>query len=204
MKLYADLPGRRSAQVVGDLLALGWVLGCVSVGRLVFDAVHQLRGPADQLHDAGGVLRDGMGSALAQVRDVPLVGSALRTPFQALADTGTGVAQAGSDLGTAVDRLALVLGLVVAVVPLLVIIVIWVRVRGRFIVEASSAARFIDADADLDLFALRALARAPMSALARISDDPAGGWRRRDPAVVRALAVLELRDSGLREPPVTG
>ena len=32
-------------------------------------------------------------------------------------------------------------------------------------------------------------------------DDPAGAWRAQDPDVVRALALLELRDSGLRPPP---
>jgi len=34
--------------------------------------------------------------------------------------------------------------------------------------------------------------------LARVSDDPAGAWRRRDPDVVRRLAALELADAGLR------
>jgi hypothetical protein len=31
-----------------------------------------------------------------------------------------------------------------------------------------------------------------------VSDDPAGDWRRRDAAVVRRLAELELADVGLR------
>jgi hypothetical protein len=44
------------------------------------------------------------------------------------------------------------------------------------------------------------MARQPMHRLARISDDPAGAWRRADPAVVQALAELELRDTGLRAP----
>ena len=40
----------------------------------------------------------------------------------------------------------------------------------------------------------------PSDALARVSDDPANAWRRRDPEVVRSLAALELRSLGLREP----
>lgn len=44
------------------------------------------------------------------------------------------------------------------------------------------------------------MARQPMHRLARISDDPAGAWRRQEPEVVRALAALELRDSGLSVP----
>ena len=58
----------------------------------------------------------------------------------------------------------------------------------------------MDAAADLDLFALRALARQPLHVLARISDDPAGAWRARDPEVVLALGSLELREAGLRVP----
>ena len=37
---------------------------------------------------------------------------------------------------------------------------------------------------------------------AMVSDDPAGAWRRGDPDVIHALALLELRECGLRPPPV--
>jgi hypothetical protein len=53
---------------------------------------------------------------------------------------------------------------------------------------------------DLDLFALRALARQPLTALARLHPDAADAWRRRDPEAVRALADLELRACGLKAP----
>ena len=75
---------------------------------------------------------------------------------------------------------------------------IWGPLRWRFVREATAGARFIDCADDLDLFALRALAHQPMRVLARISDDPAGEWRSRDPEVVRRLAELELADVGLR------
>jgi hypothetical protein len=45
------------------------------------------------------------------------------------------------------------------------------------------------------------MARQPMRALAKVSDDPAGAWRRQDRVVIRELALLELRDQGLRPPP---
>ena len=53
---------------------------------------------------------------------------------------------------------------------------------------------------DLDLFALRAMANQPMPRLAAVSDDPAGAWRRGDDEVIHALALLELREVGLRPP----
>ena len=45
------------------------------------------------------------------------------------------------------------------------------------------------------------MANQPMPRLAKISDDPAGAWRRGELDVIHALALLELRDSGLRPPP---
>ena len=96
------------------------------------------------------------------------------------------------------ERLAFWLGLSVALIPVLIVAAFYLPVRLRFIREATAGRRFIDATADLDLFALRALARQPMHVLARVHDDPAGAWRASDPDVVAALADLELRECGLR------
>ena len=80
----------------------------------------------------------------------------------------------------------------------------WLVLRGRFVRRASAAQRFIDNAADLDLFALRAMAGQPMRKLAAISSDPTGAWRRGDEATIRSLALLELRDTGLRPPASAG
>ena len=89
-----------------------------------------------------------------------------------------------------------------AAIPILVVSAFYLPVRYRFIRRATAGQRFVDAVEDLDLFALRALARQPMHVLAKVSDDPAGAWRRRDPVVTRTLAELELRANGLRPPRV--
>jgi hypothetical protein len=60
----------------------------------------------------------------------------------------------------------------------------------------------VDAEADLQLFALRAMSNQPMHQLARVSDDPVAAWQRGDREVVHALAKLEMRSVGLRPPPV--
>jgi hypothetical protein len=70
----------------------------------------------------------------------------------------------------------------------------------RFARRAGAARRLVDAAPHLDLFALRAMAHQPMHVLARISDDPAGAWRRGDRDVIRALATRELASVGLRPP----
>ena len=93
------------------------------------------------------------------------------------------------------------LALTTALVPILIVGFVWLVLRVRFVRRAGAAQRFIDAAPDLDLFALRAMANQPMPRLARVSDDPAGAWRRGDLEVIHALALLELQESGLRPPP---
>jgi hypothetical protein len=58
----------------------------------------------------------------------------------------------------------------------------------------------VDGPADLELFALRALAHQPLHVLARVSDDPMSALRERDHAVIARLADLELSDVGLTAP----
>ena len=203
MKLYADLTGRRTLQILSDVGVLAWVALWAWVGRAVHDATTRLAAPGYTLQGAGSGFRDQMARAGQSVSDVPLVGDSLAEPFQRAGNAGTSIEQAGKDLVSAVDSLALLLGWVTALVPIVLVVFVWAVLRGRFIRRATAAQRFIDEAADLDLFALRAMARQPMSRLARVCDDPAGAWRRSDPEMIRALAVLELRDSGLRPPPAT-
>ena len=59
---------------------------------------------------------------------------------------------------------------------------------------------FLDSTADLDLFALRAMASQPLYVLAAVSDDPVGAWRDGDRRVIDELAAIELRRNGLRFP----
>jgi hypothetical protein len=201
MKMYADTTGRRTAQILADVAVLAWVALWSYLGRVVHDTTLQLLEPARRLEDAGSSFGSTMQDAGSSLRQLPLVGEGLQAPFRRAAATGTSIRDAGHELGVAVGHLATVLGLVTAVVPIVLVVGVWLLLRLRFVRRATAAQRFLDADADLDLFALRAMARQPMHRLARVSDDPAGAWRAQDPAVVRALALLELRDSGLQPPP---
>ena len=71
--------------------------------------------------------------------------------------------------------------------------VVWLPFRIRFAVRATAARRYLDAADDVDLFALRALARQPLRQLVAIDPSPTLAWRRGDVEVIRALAGLELR-----------
>jgi hypothetical protein len=200
MKLYADLPVRRTRQLLADVLVLLWVGLWAWLGRRVFDAVLSLQTPAHSLTDAGHSVQGSLAGAGDQAANIPIVGGGLHQWLHQAAGAGTTLSAAGTTMSDAVGKLALVLGLVTALVPIASVVGVWLWVRIGFVREASSAQRFIDADEDLDLFALRAMATQPMSELAAISDDPAGAWRRQDRDVIHRLALLELREQGLRPP----
>ncbi|MDC5695681.1 hypothetical protein OO014_00285 [Intrasporangium calvum] len=200
MKLYADTTGRRTGQLVADVLVLVWVAGWVWAGRQVHDTILQLRAPADSLTTAGESVHGALTGAGDQAGRLPLVGGDLETWLDRAAGSGTTLRNAGAEMAATVENVANWLGVITAVLPILTVGALWLWLRVRFVRRATTAQRYIDSSDDLDLFALRALAHQPMTALARISPDPAGAWRRRDPEAIRALALLELRDEGLRPP----
>ena len=201
MKLYSDIPTRRTTQLVADLGIVLWVVLWVWVGRQVHEATLTLAEPGRRLEAAGAGFRGRMTEAGDQVDGLPLLEDRVAAPFRSAAGVGSDFETAGADLVSAVEQLALVLAVAVAAAPVLVVGLTWLLLRARFVRRAGAAQRFVDAAPDLDLFALRAMANQPMRRLARVTDDPAGAWRRADPDVVRALAVLELRECGLRPPP---
>jgi hypothetical protein len=198
MKLFADTPVRRTVQIVADLLFVAWLVIWVWIGVAVHDGTTQLAAPARQTESSATSMADQLRDAGGRLGEAPLVGDELAVPFDRAADASDGIAAAGRDTVEAVEQLALLLGLSVALIPILIVSAIHLPIRWRFVREATAGARFIDAQEDLDLFALRALANQPMHVLAKVSDDPAGAWRARDSDVVRRLAELELADVGLR------
>lgn len=200
MKLYADTPVRRTRQVAGDLLFVLWLVLWVYVAGVVHDATTELADPGRQAERAAERLSGGLGDARDSLADVPLVGERVAAPFDLATDASDELAQASRDQVRAVESLAFWLRLSIATMPTLLVAAFYLPGRVRFARRASAGQRFVDAADDLDLFALRALATQPMHVLARVSDDPSGAWRDRDPAVIARLAELELRSVGLRPP----
>jgi hypothetical protein len=203
MKLYADLPARRAVQLTGDALLVLWVLSSILFARLVHDAVMLLAEPGEEVNQASAGLAARFREAGSAVDGAPLIGDELRAPFDGAGEAADRLAVAGLDQVEAVEQVAFWLALVLAVIPIALALGIHLPRRMAFARDASAGQRFVDATEDLDLFALRALANQPLHRLARISDDPAGAWRRREPQTVLELARLELSEVGLRPPPST-
>ena len=200
MKLYADGPVRRTRQMLGDVLLVFWVVLWIRLAQVVHDATLALATPGRKIESAGGGLADRLRDAGSAVGDVPLVGDKVRSPFDGAGKAADQIADAGASQVAAVEHLAHWLGLTVGALPILLVVLVYLPLRWRFVREASAGQRYVDSSADLDLFALRAMSRQPMHRIARISPDPVRAWREGDRDVVRALAVLELKDAGLTPP----
>ena len=198
MKLYSDFPARRTRQILGDLFAVGLIGAWIWLGVFVYELVMNLSDFGVQMEDAGGQFRETMTEVSSTLGDVPLIGGGIRAPFDGASDAGAALEAAGVQQQVAVQQLATGLGVGIAVLPVLTILVIWLVPRIRFALKASATKKQLGAGASLDLLALRALSSQKLSTLTALDADPLAAWRRGDPQVVKALAQLELRSSGVR------
>jgi len=200
MKLYADTSVQRSLQIVGDLALVAWIWVWIVIAQKVHAATLELATPGRKIDTSAGDLASQLRDMGRTVSDILLVGDGASKPFDGAGDAATGLAQAGQQQVAAVESLAQWLALAVALIPILVLLWFYLPQRIAFVRRATAGQRFLDSGADLDLFALRAMAHQPLHVLARIDPDPAGAWRRGVPEVIDQLAGLELRSAGLRPP----
>jgi hypothetical protein len=105
--------------------------------------------------------------------------------------------QAGRDQQSLVGTIALVLGLLVALVPIAFIVRHWLLRRVSFVRRAAAARSLAATPGGTELLALRALSSRKPAALLKAHPDPVAAWRAGDPRVVRQLADLALRDAGV-------
>ena len=198
MKLYSDFAGRRTRQIVTDVIALISITMWVWFGVTIFQLIHNLAGFGVQMEEAGIGFEETMTDIGETLGGVPLVGGGIRAPFDGASAAGAALAEAGRSQQEAVFQLAVGAGIGVAILPVLMILVLWLVPRIRFIRRAGRAGASSRSGAGLELLALRALATQKLSAIAAVDTDALSGWRRGDPDVVRRLAQLELRSSGVR------
>jgi hypothetical protein len=196
MRLYAAAPARCARQVLGDLMMLAWIAAWAWAGRTTYDATLTLGQPGLATASAADEMAGRFHDVEGRIGGIPGVGDNLAAPFRGAASAAESLAAAGRSQAETVADVALLVGLAVFLVPVLLIAVLYVPFRVRFIRRATAARRF--AGADPQLLALRALANQPLRSLTRISDDPVAAWRSGDPSAVRQLADLELRSLGLK------
>ena len=201
MKLYAETAGLRARQVLGDLAVLAWTAAWVWAGVALYRLVERLAAPGARVERAGSDFAGDVAEIQQKVGRLPVVGDELRDPFGRLAGVGRTLADAGATQQEVVHQLALWLGVVVAAVPIIALLLVWLPRRVTWIREAGAASRLRLDGADLELFALRAVANRSLRELYRVTPDPAGDLRTGE---FEALADLELRALGLRAAPRRG
>ena len=200
MGIYSARPGRLAGQIFGDLFVLGWAVVWGGIGIFVNQMIAVLAIPARETARTASKLMDNMRDAGDQAARVPGVGEDLRRPFDAASVTLTNLIASANDQVASIERLALIGGWVVFGIPVAIVVALWLPRRVRFYRQARASQAFLDSTADLDLFALRAMASQPLYVLAAVSDDPVKAWLAGDRQVIDQLAAIELRRNGLRLP----
>jgi hypothetical protein len=198
VRLYAETAGLRGRQLLGDLAVLGWTAAWVAAGIALYRLVEKLAVPGQRVEQAGSAFAGNVAEIQQTIGRVPVVGDQLQDPFGRLAGTGQTLADAGVTQQEVVHQLALWLGVAVAAVPVVALLLAWLPGRVSWAREATAASRLRLDRADLELFAIRAVANRPLRQLRRVSADPAGALRSGE---YEALADLELRALGLRGRP---
>jgi hypothetical protein len=194
VKLYAETSGLRARQLLADLAVVAWTAAWVWAGVTLYRLVEKLAGPGARLEQAGGGFAGDVAEIQQKVGRLPVVGGELQGPFGRLAGVGQTLADAGATQQQVVHQLALWLGVLVAAVPIVTLLLVWLPRRVAWAREAGAASRLRLAGEDLELFALRAVANRPLRQLHRVTPDPAGALRAGE---FEALADLELRTLGL-------
>ncbi|MEX1210390.1 MAG: hypothetical protein WEA35_05895 [Candidatus Nanopelagicales bacterium] len=197
MTWYSEIPARRTRQVAGDIWLIAWSALWIWIALRLYDLIMNLATPGLAVSSSATDLADRFADAGSALGGVPLVGTALQSPFDGMGSAAITIAAAGQTSADAVGVLARFLAVALAMLGIASWAMVWVPLRVAFIRRATAARRFLDSTDDLDLFALRAMAHQPLHLLARVSDDPTGAWRRGDQAVIAELASLELRAEGL-------
>jgi hypothetical protein len=195
VKLYAETSRLRVRQILGDLAVVAWTAAWVWAGVSLYRLVEKLAVPGARLEQAGGGFAGDVAEIQQKVGRVPVVGNELQGPFGRLAGVGQTLADAGATQQQIVHQLSLWLGILVTAVPVVTLLLTWLPRRVAWAREAGAASRLRLAGADLELFALRAVANRPLRQLHRVTPDPAGALRAGE---YEALADLELRALGLR------
>lgn len=203
MSLYSDYPGARTRQIIADVIGVIAVIVVVTIAASIAAAIRTLAAFGRDLETAGLDFQSGLLEAADALGDVPVIGDGIRGPFDLAASGGQAVADAGRGQQQLVEFIAVSVGWSVALVPLLIIALVWLVPRIRFALRSSRMRGMIKQGLTVDTLAARALARAPLAQLVAVHPDPAAAWRSQNPEALRDLAAIELRRAGIRPVPAS-
>ena len=197
MQIYSASPLARARQLTADVLAVAAIVLFATLGVVTSTLIAALADLGRGIEDAGRGFQSTMSDAASTIGDIPLVGEGAGTPFRDASEAAAALAAAGRDQQQLVQTLAVVAGLIVALVPIALIARLWFVRRVAFARRAAAARVLAASPGGVELLALRALSGGSDRELLAVSADPVADWRSGNAAVVRRLADLALRDAGV-------
>ncbi len=197
MHWYAATPDRRTAQVLADLAVVAWLVVCLWLAHGVQSRFDDLADQIRRAETATSSISDGLTQAGELLGGVPLVGDQVRDPFDAAAGASDRLGETSLESADRTERAGTWLAVVLVVGLFGPVGIPYGRRRVRNARDAGRVALLAGAPGGTDLLALRALTTLPVHLVAAQVPGAADGWRRGVPAVVDALADLQLRESGL-------
>ncbi len=182
-----------------DLLVAAWIVACIALGVFVADGVEELTVLSDGIADAGGAVvssGDAIGGA-----ELPVVGKPFGGVGEEISQAGRDVQGGGESSRETIERLARLLGIALALIPMLPVLLHYLPTRltrGR---EIRAVKRMRGTAGDDPLFveflARRATEQLSYRQLRRVSDRP---WRDLEEGRHVPLAEAELRRVGILRP----
>lgn len=200
MQLYSARPAQRTWQIVADLVAIGTIVVAVWIANMVRESIAALATFGAQLESAASSFGDTMADAAETLGEVPLVGESISDPFLQAQGAAEQLAAAGGQAQSSVLQIASAVGTALWVLPVLVLLLVWFVPRLRFLLRTRATSKVLAHPAGRDVLALRAVSSVPFAQLVRAVPDPLAAIRSGDPAALDALARLELRGQGVRQP----
>jgi hypothetical protein len=179
-----------------DLLLLAWVVAWVFVGVAIGREIQGLSAVTDSARDAGAATQRAA-DAIDSLSDLPVVGGAVGDSADTIRSAGQEAIDGAERGRTRVRRLGALVGAMIALVPTLPLLLLYLPGR---LAEGRERRRIVrglaDGDPAIDeLLAARAVAHVPYATLLAITPDPAGDLRE---GRHERLAGAELARLGIR------
>ena len=183
-----------------DIGVIVWVVVWVALGVLIW---HDIRAQSQLSADVikiGTAVKD-TGQALSVVGGLPLIGGSIGDFAAKIEKMGAEVTASGQESSAGIERIAVIAGLGVGILPAAMILFLYLPVRVRWRRYVGAVADALSGSAGDPVFeqylARRAADTLPWDRLRALSDDP---WRAIASGDYRDLADAELARLGLRRP----
>jgi hypothetical protein len=204
MRFYSDIPARRTAAILSDLLVLLLLVLLAWLGLKVHDAVAAIASVPRGVTASGDAIQGGFESAGDALGDVPVVGEPLAGALDDAGEgAGGGIADVGREGEEDVNALANVLGALFFLLPAAAVLSRYLPGRIADVRRRTAAARAIGPGLTPEreyTLARRAAYGLPYERLVRFTRDPLGDLEhgRHEGLVAAALDDAGLRPSRLR------